>query len=65
MAESLEERICNLILKLLAHTFGRLRALQSAGAVPAGALETLTDGVDDLLIGIELDFHVRHLFLVS
>ena len=63
MAESLEERICNLILKLLAHTFGRLCALPAAGTVPAGALESFPDGIDNLLIGIELDFHVRHLFL--
>ena len=63
MAESLEERICNLILKLLAHTFGRLCALPAVGAVSAGALESFSDGVDNLLIGIELDFHVRHLFL--
>ena len=63
MAESLEERICNLILKLLAHTFGRLCALPAAGTVSAGALESFPDGIDNLLIGIELDFHVRHLFL--
>ena len=54
-----------MILKLLTHTFGSLRALQSAGAVPAGALESFPDGIDNLLIGIELDFHVRHLFLVD
>jgi hypothetical protein len=63
VAESLEARICNLILKLLAHTFGRLCALPAAGTVSAGALESFSDGVDNLLIGIELDFHVRHLFL--
>ena len=63
MAESLEERICNLILKLLAHTFGHLCALPAAGTVSSGALESFPDGIDDLLIGIELDFHVRHLFL--
>ena len=63
MAKSLEERICNLILKLLAHTFGRLCALPAAGTVSAGALESFPDGIDNLLIGIELDFHVRHLFL--
>ena len=56
VAESLEARICNLILKLLAHTFGRLCALPAAGAVPAGALESFSDGADNLLIGIELDF---------
>ena len=54
-----------MILKLLAHTFGRLCALPAAGAVPAGALESFSDGADNLLIGIELDFHVRHLFLVD
>ena len=63
MAESLEVRICNLILKLLAHTFGRLCALSAAGTVPAGALESFPDGIDNLLIGVALDFHVRHLFL--
>ena len=52
MAESLEERICNLILKLLAHTFGRLCALPAAGTVSAGALESFPDGIDNLLIGI-------------
>ena len=64
MAESLEARICTLILKLLAHTFGRLCALPAAGTVSSGALESFSDGVDNFRIGIELDFHVRHLFLV-
>lgn len=63
MAESLEARICNLILKLMAHTFGCLCALPAAGAVSTGALESFPDGINNLLIGIELDFHVRHLFL--
>ena len=63
MAESLEARICNLILKLLTHTLGCLCAFPAAGAVSAGALESIPDGMDNLLIGIELDFHVRHLFL--
>mgnify|MGYP007095406585 CR=1 FL=1 len=63
MAKPLEARICNLILELLAHTLGCLCALPAAGAVPAGALESFSDGADNLLIGIELDFHVRHLFL--
>ena len=63
MAESFEAGICNLILKLLAHTFGRLCALPAAGTVSTGALESFPDGIDNLLIGIELDFHVRHLFL--
>ena len=63
MAESLEERICNLILKLLTHTFGCLCALPAAGTVSSGALELFSDGIDNLLIGVELDFHVRHLFL--
>ena len=52
-----------LILELLTHTFVFFRALHAAGAVSAGALESFSDGVDNLLIGIELDFHVRHLFL--
>ena len=53
-----------LILELLTHTFVFFRALHAAGAVSAGALESFSDGVDNLLIGIELDFHVRHIFLV-
>ena len=63
MAESLEAGICNLILKLLAHTFGRLCALPAAGTVSSGALELFSDSIDNLLIGVEVDFHVRHLFL--
>ena len=63
MAESLEAGICNLILKLLAHTFGRLCALPAAGTVSSGALEFFSDSIDNLLIGVEVDFHVRHLFL--
>ena len=52
MAESLEARICNLILKLLTHTFGCLCALSAAGTVSSGALESFPDGIDNLLIGI-------------
>ena len=63
MADPLEARICNWILELLAHTFGCLCALPAAGTVSAGALESFPDGIDNFLIGIELDFHVRHLFL--
>ena len=51
------------IIELLTHTLGSLCALPAAGTVPAGALESFPDGIDNLLIGIELDFHVRHLFL--
>jgi hypothetical protein len=63
VAVALEIRIGNLILKLLAHTFGCLCAFSAAGTVSAGALESFPDDIDNLLIGIELDFHVRHLFL--
>ena len=63
MAVALVIRVGNLILELLTHTLGSLRALQSAGAVLAGTFQALADGIHDLLIGIELDFHVRHLFL--
>ena len=63
MAKSLEAGICNLILELLTHTLGCLCAIPTAGTVSSGALEPFSDGIDNLLIGIELDFHVRHLFL--
>jgi len=63
VAVALKIGIGDLVLKLLAHTFGCLCAFSAAGTGSAGALETLADGVHDFLIGIELDFHVRHLFL--
>jgi hypothetical protein len=63
VAVALKIGVGDLILELLAHTFGRLCALPAAGTVSSGALESFPDGVDNLLIGIELDFHVRHLFL--
>ena len=63
MAVALKIGVSDLILKFLTHTLGILRALPAAGAVSAGALESFPDGIDNLLIGIELDFHVRHLFL--
>ena len=63
MAVALKIGVGDLILKLLAHTFGCLCALPAAVTVSAGALESFPDGIDNLLIGIELDFHVRHLFL--
>ena len=63
MAVALKIGVSDLILKFLTRTLGSLRALPAAGAVSAGALESFPDGIDNLLIGIELDFHVRHLFL--
>jgi len=63
VAVALKIGVSDLILEFLTHTFGRLCALSAAGTVSSGALESFPDGVDNLLIGIELDFHVRHLFL--
>ena len=63
MAVALKIGVGNLILKFLTHTSVFLRALPAAGTVSAGALESFFDGINNLLIGIELDFHVRHLFL--
>jgi hypothetical protein len=63
VAVALKIGVGNLILELLTHTLGSLRALSVARTVSAGALESFPDGIDNLLIGIELDFHVRHLFL--
>ena len=63
MAKPLEVWVCDLLLELLTYTFGCLCALYAAGTVSAGALESLPDGLNDLLIWIEFDFHVRHLFL--
>ena len=63
VAVALKIRVGDLILEFLTHTYGCLCAFSAAGTVPAGALESFPDGIDNLLIGIELDFHVRHLFL--
>ena len=54
MAVALKIGVSDLILKFLTHTLGSLRALPAAGAVSAGALESFPDGIDNLLIGIEL-----------
>ena len=54
MAVALEIRVGDLVLELLTHALGSLRALQTAGAVPTGTLQALADGIHDLLIGIEL-----------
>jgi hypothetical protein len=63
VAVALKIGVGDLILELLTHTLGSLCALPAAGTVSTGALESFSDGIDNLLIGIELDFHVRHLFL--
>ena len=62
MAVALKIGVSDLVLELLTHALGSLRALQTAGAVPAGTLQALADGADNLLIGIELDFHVSSRF---
>lgn len=62
VAEALEVRVGNLILELLTHTFCRLCPFSSAGAISAGSLEPLADGVHYFLVGIELNFHFCHLF---
>ena len=62
MAVALEVRVGDLVLELLAHTPVLLGAGQTAGTVAAGAFQALADGIHDLLIGIELDFHVTSLF---
>ena len=49
MAVALVIRVGDLLLELLTHTFGRLCALPAAGTVPAGALEALANGLNDLL----------------
>ena len=63
MAVALKIGVSDLILKFLTHTSVFLCALPAAGTVSSGALESFSDGIDNLLIGIELDFHVRRLFL--
>ena len=63
MAEPLEARICNLILELLTHTLGCLCALPAAGAVPAGALESFSDGAEISRSGLSLIFMFATSFL--
>lgn len=62
VAEALKVRVGNLILELLTHTFCCLCPFSSAGAISAGSLEPLADGVHYFLVGIELNFHFCHLF---
>ena len=62
VAVALKIGVSDLVLELLTHALGSLRAIQTAGAVPAGTLQALADGADNLLIGIELDFHIGSLF---
>ena len=64
VAVALKIGVGDLVLELLTHALGSLRALQTAGAVPAGTLQALADGVDNLLIGIELIFMSVPSFLV-
>jgi len=63
VAVALEIRVGDLVLKLLTHALGSLRALQTAGAVPTGTLQALADGFHDLGIVIETDFHRTASFL--
>ena len=52
MAVSMEVRIGHLCPKFLANTLVILTALQAAGTVPSGALQTLFDGLHHFLIFI-------------
>ena len=63
MTVAFKVRILHLATELLTNTFIFRFPFPAAGTVSAGALESFPDGIDNLLIGIELDFRVRHLFL--
>ena len=52
MAVTLEIRVCDLLPKFLADALIFLRPLQAAGAVPAGTLQTVPHGFDNILIFI-------------
>ena len=57
MAVTFKIRILDLLTEFLAHALVLLRALQPAWAVAAGALESLLNGLNDLLVFVEADFH--------
>ena len=52
MAIAFEIGICDLLTEFLADALILLGALETAGAIAAGALQTLPDGSDNFLIFI-------------
>ena len=56
---SLKVGICHFLLKILADTFGIEGALDAAGAVAAGALQTVLHHLYNVLILVEPDCHFR------
>ena len=57
MAVALKAGIRDLILELLAHAAVFLRPGQAARTVPAGALQSLPDGVHHLPVLVEPNLH--------
>ena len=57
MTIPLEFRIGNLLTELFANAFIVLRSLQTAGAITAGSLQSLFDGLHHFLIFIQSDCH--------
>lgn len=57
MAVSFKFGVCNLLLELLAHAFILVASRKAAGAISAGALESLLNRVYYLLVFIKSYFH--------
>ena len=61
MAVALEIGIRDLLTEFLANAFVLLGARQTAGAVSAGALESVLDHLDDFLVFIQPNSHMLHI----
>ena len=57
MAVTLEIRVRHLLTEFLADALVFLGSFQTAGAVTAGTLQSLPDGLDHFLVFIESDRH--------
>ena len=64
MAKSLKIGVCDLISELFAHAFVFFYTGQTAGAISTRALQPVTDGLNDLLIGVECNSHLARVSFV-
>ena len=62
---SLKFRVGHLLPEFLTDALVFFRPLEPAGAVAAGALEAVPDGLDHFLVGVQCDCHNAHPFVFS
>lgn len=59
MAKAFKIRVFYLLFEFFTHTLVFRCMFSAAGAIAAGAFETLLDYLDDFFVGIECDLHSR------